>query len=192
MDRESWLDVERRPARDIHGAGGLDQMRQIECRLESPIGRSGCSRVAGSSWSRLASRHRIDKVVDADHLEVDIAARGVNQMIAADGRKVAVARVDHYIEVGIGKLQSGGKRNRAPVRGVERVKLHVSSHAARAADSGDKRQSLKIDFGFDQRLGKAVDGRPDAASRAPDVRHAVACGETVLQDCRAYDPPALD
>ena len=121
----------------------------------------------------LSAGHGVDQVVDADDFQVDVAPRRVNQVIAADGEQVAVAGVDHDVQLGIRQLQSGGERNRAAVRGMERILVHVSGDAAGAADAGDDGQIFEIDLGIDQRAGEAVDAGADAASRTPDVRHAV-------------------
>ena len=51
--------------------------------------------------------------------------------------QVAVAGVDHDVELGIGQLQSGSEGDGAAVRGVERIQLHVAGDAAGAADAGD-------------------------------------------------------
>jgi hypothetical protein len=49
----------------------------------------------------LAARHAIDAVVSADHRHIDVAARSVDQVIAADGDNIAIAADDHHFEVGV-------------------------------------------------------------------------------------------
>ena len=41
----------------------------------------------------MPARHRVNQVVDADHFQVNVAPRGVDQVIASDGRQVTVAGV---------------------------------------------------------------------------------------------------
>ena len=94
-------------------------------------------------------------------------------MIAADGEEIAVTRVHHDVHLGIGQLQAGGERNRAAVRGVERVELGVAGDASAATDAGDDGQMRGVDLGIDQRACEGVDAGADAASRTPDVRNAV-------------------
>jgi len=94
--------------------------------------------VTGSGGRGLATGHGIDQIVDADDFEVDVAARGVNEMIAADGGEIAVAGIDNDVKLGIRQLEAGGERNGAAVRSVERIELDVAGHAAGAADAGDQ------------------------------------------------------
>jgi hypothetical protein len=143
--------VEGGPARDVDCAGGFDQVRQIERRLEHAVGIGRSGRVIGSGGRGLAAGHGVDQIVDADDFQIDVAARGVNQMIAADGREIAVAGIDDHVQLGIRQLQSGGERNGAAVRGVERIELHVAGHAPGAADAGNQRQRSQIDFRIDER-----------------------------------------
>jgi hypothetical protein len=63
------------------------------------------------------------------------------------------------------------------VGGMERIQLDVACHTPRTADARNQGQRLQIDFRFDERPGERVYGRADAASRAPDVRHAIAAQE---------------
>ena len=79
--------------------------------------------VAGRGGRRLAAGHGVGEVVDADDLQVHVAARGVDEVVAADGEQVAVAGVDHHLQLGVGQLQPGGERDGAAVRGVERIQV---------------------------------------------------------------------
>ena len=170
-------DVERGPARDVDRACGFDQMRQIERRLEHTVGIRGSNRVLRSGGRGLAASHGVDQIVHADDFQVDVAARGVDQMIAADGGKIAVAGIDDDVQLWVCQLQPGGERNGAAVRGMERIQFDVAGHAPGTADARDQGQRLQIDFRFDERAGERVHGGADAASRAPDVRHAIAAQE---------------
>src|SRR5215471_933552 len=78
--------VEGRPSSDVDGASRFNQVRQVECRLECAVGICGRRRMAGSCGRGLAAGHRVNQIVDADDLQVDVAPRGVNQVIAADRR----------------------------------------------------------------------------------------------------------
>ena len=46
--------------------------------------------MAGRGGRGLAAGHRIDQVIHADDFQIDVAAGGMDQMIAADSREVAV------------------------------------------------------------------------------------------------------
>ena len=169
--------VEGGPARDVDGAGRLDQVRQIERRLERPVRIRRSGRVVRSGGRSLAAGHGVNQIVDADDLQIDVAARGVDQMIAADRRKIAIAGIDNDVQLGVRQFQSGGERDGAAVRGVEGIQLDVARHAPGAADARHQGQRSQIDFRFDERAGERVHGGADAASRAPDVGHAIGAQE---------------
>ena len=98
----------------------------------------------------------------------------MNQMIAADGEQVAVAGVDHDVQLGIGQLQPGGERNGAAMRGVKRIQVDVTGDASGAADAGDNRQLAPGRSWLRSARGRSELTRgADAASRTPDVRNAV-------------------
>src|SRR5512140_3654338 len=46
--------------------------------------------------------------------DVDVAPRGVDEVVAADRGAVAVARDDDHVQVRAGHLDAGGERQRAP------------------------------------------------------------------------------
>ena len=94
----------------------------------------------------------------------------MNEVIAADREQVAIARVDHHLQLRIRELQPGGERDGAAVRRVERIELRIAGHPPRAADAGDDSYLVQVGLGFDQRPGETVDRGADAAARTPDVR----------------------
>ena len=89
--------VEGSPPRDVHSTRRFDQMRQIERRLESTVGIRRRCRVIGSGGRSLAAGHGVDKVVNADDFQIDVSARGVNQVIATDGREISVPGIDDNV-----------------------------------------------------------------------------------------------
>src|SRR5208282_2536815 len=109
--------------------------------------------------------------------EVDVAARGVDQMVASDSREVAIAGIDDDVQLRISQLQAGGEGNGASVRGVERIELHIARDASGTANARDQSQRSEVDLRVDQSASERVDRRADAASRAPDVWHALAAQE---------------
>src|SRR6266576_3116194 len=143
--------MERSPARNIDSPSRLDQMRQIESRLEGTVGICGSSSMPRGGWRSLAASHRVNQVVHADDLQINIAPRSVDQVITANRREITVARIDHNIQFRIRQLQASRKRDRAAVRRMKRIKLHISRHTASAADPRDQRKRLKIDLGINQR-----------------------------------------
>ena len=149
------LDVKRRPARHINRARGLHQVRQVERWIVGAVRIGRGDDRAGRGRRRLAAGHGVDQVVDADDLHIHVAAGGMDQVVAADGEQVAVARIHHHVELGIGQLQSGGERNGAAVRGVERIQVHVAGDAAGAADAATRWPRSSDRLGLGQRAGKS-------------------------------------
>src|SRR5208283_2949177 len=129
--------------------------------------------------------HGIDQIVHADDLQIDVPARGVNQMIAADGRKIAIPGIYDHVQLWVCQLQARREGNGAAVRGMERIEFDVTRHASRAADARDQGQRSQVDFRFDEGARKRVHGGADAASRTPDVRDAIAAQE-LLDWIRAW------
>ena len=102
--------------------------------------------MTGRSGRGLAAGHRIDQVIHADDFQIDVAAGGMDQMIAADSREVAVAGINHDVQLRVGELQSGGEWDGAPMRGVERVELHISGDAPCATNSRNQGQGLQVNL----------------------------------------------
>ena len=190
MARLELLHVVRSPPRDVDRARGVEQMRQIPVRFERGERRGRCRCRVGRRRRGLAACHRVDQVVDAHDLDIEVAPRGVDQVIAADRGQVAIAGVDHHRQLGVREFEPGGERNRAAVRGVERIELRVSGDASRAADAANDRNLAGVELRCFEPSCEAVDCSSDAASRTPDVRHALAAEELlgrVLDDGQFAD-----
>src|SRR5512146_2686071 len=125
--------MERRPTRDVNRAGGLYEMWQVEIRIEGAVRRGRGNDVIRRGRSGLPASHAVDQVVYADNLDVDVAPRGVDQVIAANSRQVAVTGVNNDVQLRIGQLKPGSERNGATVSRVERIEIHVPCHTACAA-----------------------------------------------------------
>ncbi len=126
-------------------------------------------RPVGGGRRILTAGHAINAVVDDDGGEVEIAAGGMNEMVAADGGGIAIAHDDNDLKLGIGQLDSGGKGERSAVGGMERVEIHVDADPPRTANPGDQDDLVLAVAG-------AVDGADEcpqqdaiAAARAPDM-----------------------
>ena len=79
----------------------------------------------------------IDPVVHRHAGQLDVLARGVGEMIAADGEEVAVAAKHKHVQVGPRKRDAAGEGQRAAMDIVRAVGLHEIREAARTADAGD-------------------------------------------------------
>jgi hypothetical protein len=115
----------------------------------------------------LAFGEAVDPVVEEEDLEVDVAAQGVDEVVAADGQCVAVAGDDPDGQVAAGGGESGGDGGGAAVDGVHPVGVHVVREAGAAADAGDEDDVLlgQAEFGHE-----ALHGGEDgvvAAAGAP-------------------------
>src|SRR5271166_380931 len=97
----------------------------------------------------------------------------MNQVVAADGKQIAITGVHHHVQLGVRQLQTGGERNGAAVRGVKRILIDVSGDAARATDAGYDGEVLGVDLGVNQRVSEGVDAGANTAARTPDVGNAV-------------------
>ena len=115
-------------------------MRQIEGWLEDTVGIGGSGRVIGSGRSGLSSGHRINKVVHADHLEIDVATRRVNQVVTANRGEIAVSRINDDVQLGIREFQASGKGDGAAMCGVKGIQFDVAGDATGTADARDERQ----------------------------------------------------
>jgi hypothetical protein len=93
----------------------VDAAHRARLRLLAELGRG---RV-------LALGEAVDPVVEHHHVDVDVAPEQVNEVVAADGQRVAVAGDEPDAEVGARRLEAGRERGRAAVDGVKAVRLHV-------------------------------------------------------------------
>ena len=105
---------------------------------------NGCSGLRGSG-SELPAGHAEIEIVDANDLEVHIAARSMDQMIATDGGQVAIPAEHAHHQLGFGQLDAGGKGDGTPVGGVIGVQVHVTCNASRAADTGNDNVPVHFD-----------------------------------------------
>ena len=69
----------------------------------------------------LLLRQAIDEVVHDEVGHVDVLARAVIEMVAADGEAVAVAAEEKDVQVGPGQADAGGERDGAAVNEVRAV-----------------------------------------------------------------------
>jgi hypothetical protein len=70
----------------------------------------------------------------------------VDQVVAADRERVAVAGDDPDREIGTRGREPGRDRRRAPVDRVHPVRLHVVREASRAADARDEDDLLALEL----------------------------------------------
>ncbi len=115
----------------------------------------------------LPFREAVDAVVQQNHVEVDVAAVGVDEVVAADGEAVAVAADLPHVELGVGDLGAGGDGGGAPVDGVHAVGGHVMGQTAAAADAADDGDVLGCHADFGQCLVQTGEEEVISATRTP-------------------------
>ena len=115
----------------------------------------------------LPLRQPVDLIVEQQDLAVEIAAKHVHCVVAADRQSVAVAGDDPHVEIGIGELGACGDRGRSAVDRVEAIARHVIGKTARAADAGDENRLLPRDAEIRHRALHGFQDRIIAAAGAP-------------------------
>ena len=92
-------------------------------------------------------------------------------MVAAYCGSVAIAGYHYHVKLGIGHLFARGKRKRAPVSGVQRVKIHVSGGAGGAADAGYDNGLVPVEPKLVYGADYVTHNDAVAAAGAPDMGH---------------------
>src|SRR5262249_57870755 len=131
----------------------------------------------------LALGQPIDAVVEHQDAEVEVAAEHVDQVIASDGERIAVARHDPYRELRPRDLEAGRDGGCATVDGMEAVGVDVVGEAARAADAGDEDEVLARHAELGQELLHLGEDGIVAAARAP--AHVLVGDEILAAERRA-------
>ena len=85
----------------------------------------------------MSAGHAVDEIIHADNGDIQVSPGGMDEMIAAYAEYIAISGEDHYFHVGLGQVQTGGKRNGPSVSGVEGIHFQITGHSAGAADAGD-------------------------------------------------------
>lgn len=79
----------------------------------------------------------IDAIVEQNHVQVDVAAVGMYEVVAADGQSVAIAADLPDGEIGVGNLAAGSNRRCTAVDGVHAIGGHIVRQTAGATDTTD-------------------------------------------------------
>src|SRR5262249_4764635 len=114
----------------------------------------------------------------------------MDQMVAADGKRIAIARYHPHRQIGTGYLEAGRDRRGSAVDRVEAVRVHVVRKAARAADAGDEHEVLARHAELGQEL---LDLRQDGVVPAAGAPADVLIGDEILaaegrgaHDCTSF------
>ena len=124
-------------ARDERGACGQSQRNRIDRRFDVAEGHAFRLHADAAGGRCLAGGEAVDLVVHHDVEQVDVAAHGVHEVVAADAEAVAVAAGHQHGQIVIGELHSSGHRQRAAVQGVHAVGVDVAGKVGGTADTAD-------------------------------------------------------
>ena len=80
----------------------------------------------------MSLRQTVDLVVEQDDVQIDVAADGMDEVVAADGQRVAVTRGYPHRQTRVGRLDARSHGVRTTVDRVEAERLHVVDEARRA------------------------------------------------------------
>ena len=97
----------------------------------------------------------------------------MDEVVAADGRAVAVTHGDKDIEVRIAKGNPGCGRKGTAVRHVHAVDVQVVINTAKAANPADKGHVVLIHFQFSHDSGNGLEHNAVAAAGAPGLRQFI-------------------
>jgi hypothetical protein len=153
--------------RDEGGPAGDEFFHRID-RLIDRAGRIGLAlETDGRRRRGLLFGQAIDEVVHDEIGHVDVLARTVIDMVAANREAVAVAAEEEDLEVGPGEADAGGERDAAAMDEVGAVAVDEIREARGAADAGEGDDFLVIDLAFLQDLVIAGENGEVAAAGTP-------------------------
>ena len=167
--RKSHLHVHR-PGEE-RALGADHQFAGVERLLDRAVRRGLGDLAQLRSGGVLAFGQTVNLVVEQNDVEVHVAADGVDEVVAADGQRVAVAGGDPHREARVGRLDARRHGVCAAVYGVEPVGFHVVDEARRASDARHEREHVVrrvcgVGY-FGQRALHGVEDGVVAASGAP-------------------------
>src|SRR6056297_1264400 len=91
--------------------------------------RRGCSLdTASRQRGKLPAGHAVDTIVHNNSGEINIAAAGMDKMVASNRHAVPVSHRDQHIQFRLAKFYPGSKSQGPAVQGMQRMKIDVSGH----------------------------------------------------------------
>ena len=97
----------------------------------------------------------------------------MDEVIAANGGAVAVTGDDNDVQLRVGQLDAGGKRNGTAMSGVQRIKIHVAGSSGGAADTGNDDGLIAVQPLFLNGLDDSFCGNTVTTAWTPEVWQAV-------------------
>ena len=118
-------------------AGAKAKFCWAEGVFHSTIGAALADKSARAGGRVLALGKTIDAVVQQNHVQVNVPAVGMYEVVATDGKAVAVAANLPYGKAWVGHLATGCNGGGTTVYGVHAISRHIVGQTAGAADAGD-------------------------------------------------------
>ena len=134
--------IRRHAARDERGSRAQREGERVERPIDGPVRARLRLLPQLAGRRRLPLRQSVDAIVEEQDLQIDIAAQGVDEVVAADGKPVAVAGHHEDRQLGPRHLEARRDGRSAAVDAVYPVSVHVVGKAARAADAADEHDVL--------------------------------------------------
>lgn len=127
------------------------------------------------TWIRTASTRRrvlslgqtIYLIIEQHNIDIYIASYGVDKVVAADSKSVAVTRNLPYGHLGIGNLEACRDGGCTSVDGMETIGVHVIGQTGRASDAGDDGSAVRRYADFGHGLVQGVEDGVVAAAGTP-------------------------
>src|SRR5438477_3072975 len=142
------IDLSGVGARDEGGPGANELFHWIDRHVDR-AGRIGFAfKPDGRRGRGLLFRQAIDEVVHDEIDHVDVLARAVIKMVAADGKTVAVAAEQKDMEVGSGQADAGSERDGAAVNEVRAVAIDEIGKARRTTDPRESDDLFVLELAF--------------------------------------------
>src|SRR6266850_81604 len=143
-------------ARDEGGAGADELFHRIDRHVDR-AGRIGLGFESDGRRGRgLLFGQAIDKVVHDEINHVDVLPGAMIEMVAADGKTVAVAPEEKNMQVGAGQADAGSKGHSAAVNEVRAVTVDEIGKTRRTTDPSEGDDLFVIELAF---LENLVEGR---------------------------------
>ncbi len=160
---------------DIRSVGARDEGRPASDQFFHRIDRLiDCARGVGLALESdrrrgrgLLLRQSINEVVHDEISHVDVLARSVIEMVAADGETVAVAAEQKHMEIGPGEADAGRERHGAAVDEVRAVAVNEIRKARRTTDACESHDLFVLEITFLQDFVERGEDRKISAAGTP-------------------------
>ena len=149
------------------GTGSERQCKWIQRMVDASAGGRLGDLTLFTRGRKLALGQPVDLIVEQQDGHVEVAAKGVNEVVSPNAQRIAITGDNPDVEVGVRQLDSGGYRWGAAVQRMDSVAVDVVWKAAAAADSADNNCAIRVGTCAREYLGELLQNAVVAATRAP-------------------------